>query len=45
MNERDSQKQKNCAPIKAAGDAVEVDENLPPVRSGNVVLEGKKVVN
>jgi len=42
MNERDSQKQKNCAPIKAAGDAVEVDENLPPVRSGNVVLEGKK---
>ena len=28
---------------RPADDIVEGDENLPPVRSGNMVLEGKKV--
>lgn len=32
--------------VKATKDSekdIEVDENLPPVRSNNVILEGKKV--
>ena len=43
MHEKDSKKH----PVKSnkgAVDIMEVDENLPPIRSGNVVLEGKKVI-
>ncbi|XP_005109510.2 sperm-associated antigen 1 isoform X2 [Aplysia californica] len=40
MQDRDAKK--GVATLKTPEDVVEQDENLPPVRSNNVVLEGKK---
>lgn len=42
MNEKDMHSQKKAVSIKEAGDILEGDENLPPIRSTNVILEGKK---
>uniref|UniRef100_A0A0B7B9I2 Sperm-associated antigen 1 n=1 Tax=Arion vulgaris TaxID=1028688 RepID=A0A0B7B9I2_9EUPU len=42
MHKKDSDNSLAAPVAKSQGDIVEVDENLPPVRSTNIVLEGKK---
>ena len=43
MSENDSKKTVKKVITTGAEHMMEVDENLPPVRSANVVLEGNKV--
>lgn len=44
MQEKDSNIPVKMATTKSHDDdIVEVDENLPPIRSSNIVLKGKKV--
>ncbi|BFZ01434.1 hypothetical protein BsWGS_04473 [Bradybaena similaris] len=42
MQEKDSNIPVKMATTKGHDDVVEVDENLPPIRSSNIVLKGKK---
>ncbi|CAG5119652.1 unnamed protein product, partial [Candidula unifasciata] len=42
MQEKDANIPAKAAVPKDQDDIVEVDENLPPVRSSNIVLKGKK---